>query len=614
MTHSTIKLTDLDFNTLKENFKTFLKGQPVFKDYDFDGSNINVLLDLLAYNTFQNGFYLNMLASEAFLDSAQMRESVISHAKELNYVPRSSRSARANVNILFTANTNVVTIPKDTSFTTTVGNKLYSFLTQETTVHFSSDLTEYKTFNATNLEIYEGEKITDRYVVNYDDPTQRFLISDPRVDTRSINVYVYEGGENDTLNYKAATTLLDLDYNSVVYFLQAAEKGKYEIIFGDDVIGRRPADSAIVEIEYRATNGPAGNGAYKFFLDSDFTGGRFGSTPVVSTNELASGGAEPEDLSSIKYYAPRHFQVQERAINTSDYEVMLKQKFPEITTISAYGGEELSPPMYGKVYIAVDISDIDGLPQSKIQEYTQFLKPRSPLSIDPVFVEPDYLYYSVNTNVKYNVNSTNLKPEQIKSLVINQILNYNEHYLSDFKSPFRYSKLIRAIDDADALSVISNETDIKIYKKLTPALRATQNIALTFDIALTKSVSKIGTQYDDDDMVTVFTSEYILNGERVRIHDDGNGILRVVKLVNNKYIVVIPNIGTVDYDTGIIKFVNFRIDAYLGNAFKLYAITRNKDFDSAKNVILTLEPSEINVSVTPIRDLIGNISHTTQRE
>lgn len=594
--NSSILLTNVDFDNYKNNLINYLKAQSQFQDFNFNDSNLAVLLDILALNTFQNGFYLNMVASEMFLDSALLRTSAISHSKALNYTPRSALSAMATVNLTFSANTNVVTVPVGTSFTTLVGPNLLTFVTATETVYLSSN----NYFNIQNLDIYEGKITNEQYVVNYENTEQRFIISDPTIDTRSLTVTVVEDNNGNSLNYTQATTTLDQDENSQIYFLQATENNSYELIFGDDIIGRRPKDGAFVQVQYRVTSASLGNGASKFTLDTEFT--NFITTPTVSVVSISDGGTDAETIDSIKYYAPRFFQIQERAINVNDYEIILQQKFPEIQAIAAYGGEEISPPQYGKVMIAVDIANVDGLPQSKITEYTNYIKPRSPLSIDPIFVQPDYLYYSVTSTVNYDITSTSLAEEQIQSYVVNEIINYNANNFNDFKSNFWYSKFVAGIDDIEDAAILSNDTDIQIYKKIYPTFGSSQNITVNFNIELTTKGGILLSQYSSDDLVAIQSSSFVYNGETVFIADDNNGTLRLVKTEGTNNVVILPNIGSVDYTNGILNLVNFRLDAYgYGqNCIDIFAIPATKDFSTSQNVILTLEPSQIFITVNAI--------------
>lgn len=597
MSNSSINLTSLDFDTTKESLKSYMKSQSQFKDYDFEDSVMSVLLDILSYNTFHNAFYMNMVVNESYLDSAQLRNSVVSHAKELNYLPRSARSARALVNLSFTANASVVTIPAGTSFTSTVGPNLLTFITADETVLFSSN----NYFSINDLAIYEGKLTSDQFVVDYENLTQRFVITDPDVDTRSISVKIIEDNTGNELTYTVASSTLGLTEDSRIFFLQACEDGKYELIFGDNIIGRRPKDNAIVEVSYRVTSKTEGNGAARFTLDDGFA--EFTSSPVVNTTEIARGGAEPESIESIKFYAPRFFQTQERAINVSDYEIILKQRFPEINAIVAYGGEEIDPPRYGKVFISVDISDVDGIPSSRAEEYSKYLKPRIPLSIEVVFIEPDELFYKVESTVNYDATTTTLNTEQVKSLVVNSIITYDNENLNDFKANFRYSKFVAMIDSISDIDVLSNDTDVTVYKRFVPNIGNNVDVNLQFNIPLTKSGAALGNQYSSEDTTAIYSTEFVFNGENVSIEDNGAGILRLVKNVSNSKVVVLSNIGTVNYENGTIKLTSFRVDALpLGETYiRIFGRLRNKDFSTNENVILTLEPERMNINVVPVR-------------
>lgn len=594
----TLKLVGLDFDTLKASLVEYLQTQEQFKDYDYSGSNLNVLLDLLAYNTAKNAFYLNMVASESFLDSAQLRESVISHAKQVNYMPRSARSSHAVINYNFTNTAvKVITIPKGTTFTSTVGFNLMTFMTAENKTVSSSD----GEFDF-NLDIYEGQYVTDSFVIDDTINEPRYVLSNETIDTSSITVTVYENDGNKIFNYTESETLLDLDSTSQVYFIQAAEKGKYEILFGNDVIGRKPKNRAIVTVNYRITRGEEGNGASAFTLAEDITGLRSArpTVPVRNGYTSSTGGAGPETIESIKFNAPRHYQLQERAITTSDYEILMTQKFPEISSVSVYGGEELSPPKYGKVYVAVDIAEVDGLPSSKKDEYYNYLKTRSPLSIDPVIVEPEMLYYQVDSLVNYNVNLTDKSKEDIKAEVVESVKAFNTLYLNKFKGVLRYSKLVSAIDDTDP-SIVSNETEIQIYKKITPRLGVSQNFVVNFKIPLQDDIALLTANHKASDKHTIASSSFIYKGERVKFGDDGDGRITIVKTVGDRHI-VIDRVGRVNYDTGRVNINNVVIDSFSGNYLKIYAVTRRKDITSRQNTVFTVENDEINIRVREIRE------------
>lgn len=615
MANSSINLLSMDFDTLKSSFITYLKQQDQFKDFNFDGSSLNVLLDILSYNTYKNNFYTNMMFAEAFIDSAQLKESLYSHAKELNYVPRSSRSSVANVSISFTASgeSQPYLVRKGESFSTVIKQDSYTFSISEDIILTSSNSSYTATF-----DIYEGFYTSDSYVIDYSNPTQKFNITNENVDTNSIVVLVYENNEVIPKKFIRATTLLGLTESSRAYFLQASADGKYQVIFGDGVIGARPKNGSTIVIDYRTSSGSKANGAKSFSINFDPTNSS-GTTELTSAVNIvvnrfspdtqgaySVNGAEPEDIESIRYYAPRHFQTQERAVTVSDYEILLKTQFPEIGAVSVYGGEEVNPPRYGKVFVAIDVKDVEGLPQAKINEYYSFLKSRSPLSIDPIFTEPSFTYVQVNSKIKFNINTTTRTTQNIKADVLMNINEFANTYLNDFKSTLRYSKLTRTIDDVDE-SIVGNQTDLIVYKKIIPKLAQPQNIDINFGMPLEQTyyildtISEGKINSDIDVVHIVYSSPFIYNGESCELEDNGNGIVRIIRTTGNKHS-VIKNVGTVDYNTGLIKLINFSIDRYDGNYFKIFVKTKDKDIVGSQNEILSIEPDEINLTVEAIRE------------
>lgn len=615
MANSSVNLVNLDFDTLKSSFVTYLKQQTQFQDYNFDGAALNVLLDILSYNTYKNAFYTNMIFSESFLDSAQMRESIYSHSKELNYLPRSARSSVANVTINFTATgeSQPYVIQKGETFSTVIKQNSYTFSVAEDVILTSSNNNFTSTF-----DIYEGFYVKDSYVMDYTTENQKFKLTNDNVDTNSLIVLVYEDGEQTPKKFLRATSLLGLTETSQVYFIQGTTDAKYEVVFGDNILGRKPKNGSTIILDYRVTAGSAANGARSFSVNFDptATNSELTSPVTVSVNKYTNdtqgsysvNGAEQESLESIRYYAPRHFQTQERAVTVNDYEIMLKTQFPEIGAISVYGGEEVSPPRYGKVFVAVDIKNVEGLPESKKLEYYNFIKSRSPLSIDPIFTEPAFTYVQVKSKVKYNINLTTRTTQNIKADVMLTIDDFSNTYLNDFKTSLRYSKLVRAIDDVD-MSIISNETELHAYKKLLPRLSVPQNINLDFNFPIeqTDYVSNetafvtSSARHEVKDTRAVHSTFFRYNGEKCLVEDDGAGKLRVVK-EEGGYHYVIREVGTVNYSTGEIKLINFTVDLYDGNYFKLYVSPKNKDILGSRNEILSIEPDEVLVTVEAIRE------------
>lgn len=594
---TSINLVDLDFHELKNSFKNYLRSQPQFKDYDFDGSNINVLLDLLSYNTHKNIFFLNMAISEGFLDSAQLRNSILSKAKELNYLPRSVRSASAKVRVTFdaTGESQPYIIQKGSMFSTLIKNQSYTFSMPETiTVSSANNTFQFET------EIFEGVYQKDAYIYLDNIENQRFKISAKNVDTRSLTVTVYEDNSEVGDIYKHATTLLDLNYNSKVYFLQTSETGHYEVLFGDGVLGRKPKINSTIVLDYRVSSGEAGNGARSFSVDFDPTGeNELLTTPELEVLEPGRNGAEEETTESIRYYAPRHFQVQERAVTTDDYEISLKTEFPEINAVTVFGGEEMDPPRYGKVFVSVDIANVDGLPESKKTEYYRFLKRRSPLSIDPIFIEPEFTYLRVDSLVRYNINITTISAQRIKTLVTDAIMSYNELYLNDFNVSLRYSPFTCEIDQADT-SIVSNITDVILYKKLQPRLGMQQSFELDFGMALKQNLPSSDTKHLIGFEHTITSTPFRFNGENCVLEDTGDGVVRIYKN-SGAFNVKVKDIGTIDYETGVVRLNNLVIDSYDGASFKIYVRPEDKDINITKNTIMMIEPDEIHIDVEAIR-------------
>ncbi len=366
MANTSINLVGLDFASLKDNLKTYLKTNTQFKDLDYEGSNINVLLDLLAYNTYLNSFYTNMVASEMFLDTATLRDSVVSHAKSLNYTPRSYVSSYADVTINITPTTTVtnVYVPKNTTFTARVGSNTYTFSTNDSNVLTQSNNGVF----SLGTSIYEGVNLTESFTVDNSNTVQRFVLSNPSVDISSVSITVLEDNGDVTLDYVRATSLVNLTATTQGFFVVAAENEQYEIQFGDNTFGRSPKDGAIIVVKYRAASGELPNGASVFVSDGSIDGH---TNVAITTVVNARYGQINESLESIRTNAIRNYQVRGRAVTTSDYEVLLKTQFPEIESISAYGGENIEPPQFGKVYIAVDIQNADGTPQNRLDTYNQ---------------------------------------------------------------------------------------------------------------------------------------------------------------------------------------------------------------------------------------------------
>lgn len=587
MANSSLNLVNLDFTAYKNSLKQYFKNNDQFKDIDFEGSNISMLLDILAYNTYHNAFYLNMVGSEMFMDTALLRDSIYSHAKELNYIPRSARSAQAQINILVTPTVfrDSLTVSAGTTFSSKFGTKTLSFVLPESialtsrTNESNPDLLE---FYANNVTIYEGFAVTDTFVMNDTDQSQRFVLSNPNTDTTSIKVNVVEDSTSQITQYRQLSSFLNVRETDPVFFVQGAENGQYEIVFGNNVTGRRPKKGAVINCEYRVSSGSLSNGASAFSLDGDIQG--LTTEVAITSVRAAENGAGVESINSIKFNAPRYYQTQERAVTSRDYQTLLKSQFPEIDSIHVYGGEEADPPQYGKVIIAVDIFDAEGAPAYNVENYKKYLKEKTPLTIDPVFVNPSFVYCLVDSRIVYNLNTSTASSSDIKVGVKSTINTFCQENINDFDVTLRYSKLTAAIDKTYS-SIVSNETTITLLKYLVPT---NKQMLLRENIATKVYFFNPISSFVTDSFTYFFQGSTYRNAYA---EDDRNGVVNLV--LSGK---LIP-IGSVDYEQGIVTFDSLVVASYSGEGVGIRATPSRQDITVRRNEILQTRESDINVTV-----------------
>ena len=480
-----LQITDLDFDTIKTNLKTFLSQQSEFQDYDFEGSGLSILLDVLAYNTHYNAYYLNMVAYEAFMDTALLRDSVVSHAKTLGYIPYSRIPAVANVNIQVIVNTNdtiqSLSMPKGFNFQSNlIDNKSYTFnVIDPVTVSRTGD-----SFYFDNVNLYEGVLIS--FSSSYDattNPYSIFTIPDTNVDTTSLKVTVQPSAGNSAIEtYSLASDVLTVDSTSSVYFLQEGRNQQYQIYFGDGIVGKSISDGSIVNIEYLITNGSEADKANAFIPLTDINGY---ANIITTINSVASGSSERESVDSIKYSAPLQFATQNRLVTYKDYESYIKKNYPSVDSVSVWGSEEDIPPSYGKVILSLKpkenyyISEIE-----KQRIIDEIIKPKSIIAIQTEIRDPEYLYLLVNNYVKYDKRKTTDTEQQIKNKIRNAILNYRELNLNRFGGRFVLSKLQDAVDSTNTTAIIGSETMVRVQKRFEPQLNVLRNYTLNFNVPL----------------------------------------------------------------------------------------------------------------------------------
>ena len=485
-----IRITELDFDSIKSNLKTFLQSQPEFTDYDFDGSALSVLLDVLAYNTHYMGYYLNMVGNEMFIDTAQLRESVVSHAKLLGYTPRSRVASQALINVSFQevvgGSNSSMTLPKFTRFTSAPKDgKSYNFVSVEQKVA-SKNVGGY--FNFNSVAIKEGEPVS--YVFEFDSATnekQIFELPDLGIDTTTLTVQVQTGADNYVLEtFELAEDATSVVSDDAVYYLEENRNGRYQIYFGDGVIGKALDDGNLVLVSYVITSGDEANGIDTFKLS---TNPKPGASYTLTTAQESSSGKLAEDTESIRFTAPKSFIAQNRAVTKNDYEALINKNYPYFDSVSVWGGEEAVPPVYGKIFFSAKPRGNYEVTQTEIQYMKDYvLKPISVLTVTPEYVAPDYNYMNFIVDVVYDPRQTTKTAGSIQTSVRSAVENFANTYLNTFNNTFRMSKLVRAVDDADP-SIQNNSIRVLIEKRFRPLLNQAKSYRLDFYVPLKKGTA-----------------------------------------------------------------------------------------------------------------------------
>ncbi len=503
--NSGLQITNLDFGSIKSSLKSFLQQQDTLKDYDFDGSSLSILLDLLSYNTQYNAYYLNMVANEMFLDSSVQRGSVVSHAKLLNYIPRSAVAPMATVNVtVYGVTTSTLTMPKFATFVSeAVGDTNYNFVTKDsTTVNVTANTALFE-----GLEIYQGIPSSFSYTYNATtNPKAIFTITDGNVDTGTLTVTVQESSTNlVSQTYLQASDYLSLLPSSQVYFLQEGMDGLYQIYFGDGILGKALNNNNVVNISYLSTDGTAAFGANSFTITQSVEGFSNTVTQVITS---ASQGADQETIDSIKFSAPKAFAAQGRAVTKDDYIYLIQNNtsnFP-VDSVSVWGGEENDPPVYGQIFCAIKPSGGFTLtPTQKERIIADVIKPISVLTVVPTIVDPDYDFVKINTTVLYDPKKTTLNGGQIQQAVINSIKTFSASTLNTFNSTFKLPELITTIQATNP-AIITNESSIRLQKKFYPILNTKRTYQFDFGVELQRNYFNAGMSSSPDFSTTDTTA------------------------------------------------------------------------------------------------------------
>ena len=592
-----LDVSELDYDGIRNNLKTFLQNQAEFSDYDFEGSGMSVLLDLLAYNTHYLSFNANMLSNELYLDSADIRKNVVALAKQLGYTPTSVTAPMAEIDITVNNVATTVasiTMTKGTAFSTTIGDIQYNFITNE-------DITTTPTdgvYKFENVKIYEGTSVSYSYTVDSSDVDQKFLIQSNLADTSTLKVKVQNSSSDSTTNtYTKSQTLTELDSTSKVYFLQEQGDGRFEVYFGDGVLGKALTDGNIVTLEYIVSNKEAANGASTFNAASTIGG----FTDVsISTKSVAQGGSVAQSNNSIRFNAPLNFQSQNRAVTVKDYETLTQTFYPNAESISAYGGEDAETPVYGTVYIGVVPKSGSTLTEATKLNIVNNLKKYNVASVTPVIVTPETTSILLTSNVKYDENATTKSGDTIRSNVISTIRNYSTNNLQKFEGLFRYSQLIQDIDDTDT-SVLSNITTVKIRKDFTPTIGS----AVTYNVYFRNALYNPHSGHDATAGGILESTGFKIQGNdnEMFLNDDGQGNVRMYYLVSGVKTYQNNTQGTINYTTGQVTLTSLNIASVsnirsvASTVIELTVIPRSNDVIPVRDQILQIDVANSSVTV-----------------
>ena len=597
MSSHKLNISQLDFDQIKINLKRFLSNQSQFKDYDFEGSGMAVLLDLLAYNTHYLAYNANILANEMFIDTADLRNSIVSLAKALGYTPNSPRAPVANLTVVVNDATGTsLTMDAGTKFTTSVDGVSYNFVTTG-----SNTITPVNgVYTFSNISVYEGTYVTYQYTVDTTDVDQRFLIQSANADTTTLTVQVQNSSSDTTTNtYTKATSITELDSTSKVYFLQEAEDGKFEIYFGDGVVGKSLSDGNIIILKYVVTNKTAANGASSFSLSGNIGGF---SDVTLTVNSNAANGSDSETNASIKFNAPKSYAAQDRAVTIEDYKTKVAELYANARSISAWGGEDAETPFYGRVYISINPISGSTLTQTTKDSIVTQLKRYSVASVTPVIIDPETTSLLLTSTVKYNEQATSKSASTLKTNITTALTNYNTNTLQKFDSVFRYSKVVELIDDADT-SILSNITTLRIRKPFTPTIGSATNYTVSFSNALYNPHS--GHKSTEGGILS--STGFKVDGDSTNIYyfdDDGAGNLRRYYLVGSVRTYADNTAGTINYSTGKIDIDSINISSIeniRGSASTVIEITvqpSSNDIVPVRNQVLNIDVANSTITVT----------------
>ena len=583
------QVANLDFEEIKVTLKEYLRGQTEFTDYDFEGSALSNLLDVLAYNTYYTAFNTNMVVNELFIDSATLRDNVVAIAKQLGYRPKSATAPTAyvsfNVNYTNPTTDTELILKKGTGFIASYDNNIYQYVTlDDVKAQVANDVAIF-----TDVPIVEGTQVVNTFIYSRALKSQRFILDNKNIDTNTIRVKVFPTGGSFSEPYLVADNILGVDGTSKIFFLDEIEDNRYEVLMGDGVLGRKPEDQSRIEVSYMTTAGPASNGVKTFVFNGVIENPQGVSpssfTTSITSTTASAGGEELESTQKIKYTAPKAYGTQNRAVTSQDYEAIVRKIYPATSDIIIFGGEDQVPPEYGKVFIALKPKDASYLTALTKQSIIADLKKYVVASIEPKLVDPSILYVEMNSKIYYNGSATDQTPAQIRDKVIGNVQSYLDTSDTEkFNGKFRYSKMVGVIDDSDR-NINSNLTSVTMRKDFYPSLNSTFYYEICFQNTFDK---------DCDEPVLSSTGFRVTEYPNfdVYIEDrDGKIVLYTLDSVTGEKVVLDKELGDIDYDEGELKIYNLTIikGSFFDNRISVRVKPLSNDIKALREVYLDVD-------------------------
>lgn len=596
-TPTNLKVDALNYESIKDNLKQFIQTQDQFLDVNFDAAGINILLDLLAYNTYYNAAYLNLVSSESYLATAQKRNSVVNLARTLNYTPRSRTCARIIGTITATATgaPSFINLAQYTKFSATVDGVDYTFLTKQAVV-LPSVSGSNTTFSEESVELIEGRFVSERYLYDPNLADQRFLLNNPNADTSTLVVRVQTSlSDSTTRFFIKPDNLVEITGTTLAYFLEEVEDGKYEVTFGDNVIGRALDPGNIVYFDYVVTSGLDANSIEQLTWADSVAGV---TAATFTANAPSFGGDEKESLNRIKFNAPKSYTAQNRTVTAEDYLALILQQ-PNIASAAVWGGEDNDPPQYGKVFIAVRPVIGTALTQfEKTNLIDTVIKPKKILTVQTEIVDPEFLFLTINATVKYDPRLTTLSGESLKTTVTNVIKQYNDDDLDQFSKYFRYSKLTKLIDNSER-SVLNNSMSVRLRKEQSIQLGVGTRYEINFSNPINTVTQGRPPSFPYGVASQISTNGFTYQGQPNCFLEENNGFIRIYRIVRTDIVGVSQNIGTIDYTTGKIILTNFAPDSFAdgGTTLRITVVPRDLDILPLRGQIIRILDEDITITL-----------------